>query len=112
MSNQITNKLLSNNVPYFSGTNGYPHEHLLSLLNSASKEIIFFGLTCSFYLSEHIKEIIIRKSQQITITIIKTIIFTEESKILLKKMGELPNRPNAIPLFFTYTMFRKPKTDM
>ena len=77
MSNQITNKLLSNNVPYFSGTNGYPHEHLLSLLNSASKEIIFFGLTCSFYLSEHIKEIIIQKSQQIPITII---ILKPESK--------------------------------
>jgi hypothetical protein len=70
MSDQITNKLPFNNVPYFSGTNRSSREHFLSLLNSASKEIIFFGLTCGFYLSKPTKKIIIQKSHQIPIKIL------------------------------------------
>ena len=70
MSDQITDKLPFNNVPYFSGINRSSHEHFLSLLNSASKEIMFIGLTCGFYLSKPIKKIIIQKSQQIPIKIL------------------------------------------
>lgn len=70
MSDQIINKLLSNSIPYFSGTNRSSQEHFLSLLNSASREIIFFGLTCGFYLSKPIRQIIIQKSQQIPIKIL------------------------------------------
>jgi len=70
MSNQTTNKLLFNNVPYFFGISRFSYEHFLSLLNSASKEITFLGLTCGFYLSKSIREIIIRKSQQIPIKIL------------------------------------------
>lgn len=77
MSKQIPNKLPFNNVPYSPGINRFSQEHFLSLLNSASKEIIFFGLTCGFYLSKPIRQTIIQKSQQIPI---KILILHPESK--------------------------------
>lgn len=68
--NENMNELNYDNVRYFSKINPDSHKHFLLLLNNASKRIVFFGLTCNFYLSESIKKIIIQKSQEIPIKIL------------------------------------------
>lgn len=70
MNDEVTINSQLKCVPYFSTISHSSHEHFISLMNNAKKEIIFIGLTCNFYLSKSIKEIIIQKSQKIPIKIL------------------------------------------